>query len=180
MTSTDYTLRLARSADLPQLQKIERAAAQLFLDSSIPSVAEGAPVSTWELRRALRRGFLHVLALPDDTPVGFTLLDIIDDAMHLQELDVHPDYGQRGLGTRLIEHVCACAASQGYHAVTLTTFRDVPWNAPFYARRGFRVLREDELTPGLWRALDYDAAVGLPPEQRVCMRRELESAGRPV
>ena len=34
-------------------------------------------------------------------------------------------------------------------AVTLTTFRDVPWNAPYYERLGFRTLAADEITPGL-------------------------------
>jgi hypothetical protein len=36
----------------------------------------------------------------------------------------------------------------GYPAVTLRTFRDVPWNGPFYLRRGFAVVDSAALSPG--------------------------------
>jgi len=76
-----------------------------------------------------------------------------------------------------VEATCRWAARQGLLAVTLTTFRHLPWNAPFYARRGFRVLSPDELGPGLRAALRGERAQGL--RRRVAMRRPLDpGAGR--
>ncbi len=111
-----------------------------------------------------------------DPPVGFACVDIVDGAAHLWQLSVDPTHGRRGLGTALVEAVCAWAASQSYEAVTLTTFRDVPWNAPFYARLGFGVT--DDLGPGLAAIRAHEQAIGdddLGP--RVAMRRRLGRGG---
>jgi GNAT superfamily N-acetyltransferase len=55
---------------------------------------------------------------------------------HLEEMDVLPEHAGQGLGAALIEAVCSWAHTRGFDAVTLSTFRDVPWNAPFYPRHG--------------------------------------------
>jgi ribosomal protein S18 acetylase RimI-like enzyme len=103
--------------------------------------------------------------------VGFAHVELIEpDAAHLEELDVHPDHGRRGLGTRLVREVCAWAAARGHHAVTLTTFRDVPWNMPFYERLGFEEIPMSELTPGLRAVVDDETRRGLDPVRRVAMR----------
>jgi hypothetical protein len=60
--------------------------------------------------------------------------------------------------------------------VTLCTFRDVPWNAPFYQRLGFRPLASDELTPALGERMRREAEAGLPLDLRVAMR--FDAAGR--
>ena len=49
----------------------------------------------------------------------------------------------------------------------------MPWNAPFYERRGFRVLAEHELTAGLVARRAAEAAAGLVPDLRVAMRRDV-------
>ena len=67
--------------------------------------------------------------------------------------------------------VCAWAATAGYRAVTLTTFRDVPFNMPFYARLGFEVIPHDELTAELRLVVDDETRRGLDPTRRVAMRR---------
>jgi GNAT superfamily N-acetyltransferase len=88
-------------------------------------------------------------------------------------MSVHPDHGRRGLGATLLNHVCAWARAEGLPSVTLTTFADLPWNAPFYAKHGFRVMREDELGPELRALRDDETAHGLDPERRVCMSTAL-------
>jgi hypothetical protein len=55
----------------------------------------------------------------------------------------------------------------------LTTFTDVPWNAPYYQRLGFRRLSDDKLTPGLRAIRAREAAIGLDRWPRCCMRRDL-------
>ena len=52
--------------------------------------------------------------------------------------------------------------------VTLTTFEDLPWNAPFYQRLGFRKLTEDELNAPIATLLERERAVGMI--RRVAMR----------
>ncbi|MGY1825546.1 hypothetical protein [Blastococcus sp. SYSU DS0541] len=74
---------------------------------------------------------------------------------------------------RDIEHAAAQAVATGVPALILTTFEDVPWNAPHYRRCGFRVLDEREWTPGLRAIREREAAHGLDRWARVCMRRNL-------
>jgi hypothetical protein len=72
-----------------------------------------------------------------------------------------------------VEHVVTWARDRGDAAVTLTTYRDVEWNAPLYHHLGFRVLRDVELTPGLLARRAEEARHGLDPRDRVCMRLDL-------
>ena len=83
------------------------------------------------------------------------------------------DWARRGIGRALVEHAAGRAAAEGLAALTLTTFADVPWNAPYYARLGFRVLAEDDLTPGLRAVRAAERERGLDRWPRVAMRRGL-------
>lgn len=58
-------------------------------------------------------------------------------------------------------------------ALTLTTFTDVPWNAPYYQRLGFRTLSDTEVTSGLRRIREHEATLGLDRWPRAVMRRDL-------
>lgn len=167
-----YRIAAARPADLPPLPAIELAAAALFVGHAPESVLTET-TSQEVLRRVQSIGQLWV-ALADDVPVGFAHVEIIEPAAaHLYEIDVHPDHGRRGLGTRLVTAVCSWAANMGYESVTLSTFRDVPWNMPFYARLGFSVIPPEQLTPALLRIVQDETHRGLDPERRVVMRRVL-------
>ena len=87
------------------------------------------------------------------------------------QLSIDPAFARRRIGQRLIDEVDRWAADQQHQEVTLTTFRDVPWNAPYYARLGFRAVDGAELTPALVELLAVEASHGLDPAQRVVMRR---------
>jgi GNAT superfamily N-acetyltransferase len=113
-------------------------------------------------------------------PAAYVIVDVLDrpgpgpgGAAHVEQVSVDPAYAGRGWGRRLLDHVADNARRHGLVAVTLTTFRDVPWNAPYYERCGFRALSEDELGPDLRRLRAAEAAHGLDPALRVCMRRDL-------
>jgi N-acetylglutamate synthase-like GNAT family acetyltransferase len=79
----------------------------------------------------------------------------------------------RGLGRMLLEHAARRAAADGLPALTLTTFEHVAWNAPYYARLGFRILDDAEVTPGLRAIRRREAGIGLDRWPRVCMRRDV-------
>ena len=49
----------------------------------------------------------------------------------------------------LLPHAADHAAADGLPTLTLTTFAHVSWNVPYYARCGFRILDDGEITPGL-------------------------------
>ena len=165
-----YTITGARPNDLAQLPVIELAAARLLAGYAPESVL--AETSSQEqLERAQSQGHLWV-ALEDNLPVGFAHVELLEPGVaHLAEIDVHPDHGRRGLGRRLVMAVCAWAAADGYESVTLTTFRDVPWNMPFYARLGFEVIPPEGLGLALQSILQDEARRGLDPARRVAMRR---------
>ncbi len=82
-----------------------------------------------------------------DPPVGFVWLNLMCGEPHIEELAVLQSAGRRGLGTALVEASCGCAEQAGYRSVTLCTYRDVPWNGPFYRSAGFV-----ELAPDAWCA----------------------------
>jgi predicted N-acetyltransferase YhbS len=84
---------------------------------------------------------------------------------------VHPDHGRRGLGTQLVMAVCEWAARQGYESVTLTTFRSVAFNRPFYESLGFAVIPDIMVSPALRAIVSDETRRGLDPSNRVVMRR---------
>jgi len=165
-----YAIATARPSDLPLLPSIELAAARLLVGHAPESVLTETS-SQDVLTHAQRQGRLWV-ALANDVPVGFAHVEVIEpNVAHLEEIDVHPEHGCRGLGTRLVQTVCAWAGIVGHRSVTLTTFRDVPWNLPFYARLGFAVIAPEQLSPALRVVIQDETRRGLDPARRVAMRR---------
>ncbi|MEU4396193.1 GNAT family N-acetyltransferase [Kribbella sp. NPDC023855] len=169
------TIRFTTADDLGRLQSIEVAAGALFREIGMTDVAGHPPPSIETLERYRQAGLAWTAAGPDDQAIGYALVDLVDGAAHLEQVSVHPDHGRRGVGRLLIDEVDRWAAVQGLPALTLSTFRTVPWNAPYYARLGFRELAAGELTPGLVEVQRHEAALGLDPAERVFMRREIET-----
>jgi len=141
----------------------------------IAACADDPPFTVDELMAYMDAGHAWV-ATEDDDVVGFVVAEVVDEAVHIEELDVARRAGRRGHGSRLLEAVTAWAEASGYGAVTLTTFDDVPWNRPWYERHSFRVLSEGDLTPGLRAVRAKESAVGLPADLRVVMARDLRAA----
>jgi len=156
------------------LRDIEWAAGTLFIDVGLAHVAAHEPESVEALAEYANDGRAWVIsAAAGDVPVGYAIVDIVDGLAHLEQLSVLPDHGRKGLGAALLAHVSEWAEKRRLDAVTLTTFRDIPWNAPFYAKHGFRVLDDAEIGPELRDLRALEARHGLDPAQRVCMRRDI-------
>ncbi len=167
-----HNIRPAEPSDLPHFAAIEQAAGALFSEAGLPEIAAHEPTDIEFIQAAARTGAVFV-ATDDDTPVGFILSAPLDRAMHIYELSVHPAHGRKRLGRRLVESVCGWSNDKGYPAVTLSTFRDLPWNAPFYASCGFRELERREWTPALLLAHYHESDMGLLLERRCFMRKDL-------
>lgn len=109
--------------------------------------------------------------------MGYAVVDHVDGSGHLEQVSVHPAYGRQGLGRRLIQAVEDWATAGGLPALTLLTFRDVPWNGPYYAALGFRPLADTELTPGLVALRTHENELGLERDARFAMRLNLPRPG---
>ncbi|MFC8452471.1 GNAT family N-acetyltransferase [Kitasatospora sp. NPDC057223] len=166
-------IRPAVTDDLPLLRSIERAAGAGFRGIGMPEIADDEPLPEAGLARYLTRGTALVVADGTDRPVAYLIAEPVDGALHIEQVSVHPGYARRGLGRALIDHL---AAHTDAPALTLTTFADVPWNAPYYKRCGFGPLADADLTPGLREIRRQEAAHGLDRWPRLCMRRELRQA----
>lgn len=168
LTIPCYSIRPAQAAHITALPAIELAAAQLLRGHAPDSVlAETTDERTFA--DAARDGRLWV-ASTECVPVGFALVKMLaDDLLHLEEIDVDPSHGRRGLGTALVNAVCEWATDSGYALLTLTTFRTVPWNLPFYARMGFAEIPRETLRPELAAVVSEEADRGLDPHSRVVM-----------
>jgi GNAT superfamily N-acetyltransferase len=174
-SDSTYSIEPAQPRHLPWLPSVELAAARLLVGHA-PEAVLATATSAADLERACRDGRLWV-ALADDRPVGFAHVKLLEPRVaHLEELDVHPDHGRRGVGRRLVEAVCEWARWEGFESVTLSTFRDVPWNRPFYERLGFVVVPAESLTPALARLVETERERGLDTARRVVMRRVLSAS----
>jgi GNAT superfamily N-acetyltransferase len=87
--------------------------------------------SVEDLARAL------MVLVVGDPPAGFARLERLGTGAHLEQLSVHPAHFRQGHGRALVRASCQWAHQAGYREITLTTFRDVPWNGPFYRSEGF-------------------------------------------
>ncbi|EMJ0103838.1 GNAT family N-acetyltransferase [Enterobacter cloacae] len=167
----NITVRPTRPGDVTALPAIERAAGQRFRDyPELAWLAEGDVISAEQHLDYAERG-LSWLALANDQPVGFILAETHVSSLFILELSVHLDWQGKGIGRRLIACVADQARKRGLASLTLTTFRDVPWNAPFYARLGFEMITT--LTPELREKREEETAHGLAYDARCAMRLPL-------
>lgn len=169
-------IRPVETRDFPTIQDIEHATAEQFRSIGIPAIADIGPFSHEELTGFAAAGLAWATTDNNDAPVGFLVTEIVDGCLYIAEVNVHPRAARQGLGRQLINHV----ATGEYPAQILTTFRDVPWNGPYYQRLGFVILAENEITPGLRAIREYQATIGLNRWPRVCMRRNLTTRLEPA
>jgi GNAT superfamily N-acetyltransferase len=167
-------IREARGDEVALMQRLELAAGKRFVEIGLDSIAGDEPTSTERLRAHIDARTAWVAVDGIDRVVGAAWASIVDGEGHLDQLSVAIDAGRRGVGRALVEHVCTWAAAEGLDAVSLTTFRDVPFNGPFYEGCGFRVIDPDLHGPQLAaiRQIERDSGIDVAP--RVAMRRRLE------
>lgn len=166
-------IRHARADDLALLPAIEVKAGELFAEAGLQDVADHEPGDVEFIETFMRAGAVHVAVDASDKPVGFALTGLLDGVAHLYELAVDPAHGRQGLGRRLVAAAFGYAQSKGCRAITLSTFRDLAWNGPFYASLGFYYLTRAEWTAGMHLLRLREMEIGLPVERRGFMRKEL-------
>ena len=176
MSTDPYRLRTARPDERDRVQEIEDLAGTRFAGLGLIDESLDVGFPTAELDRLIRAGQVWVACDEADQAVGMVIASVREDAVYVEEMDVLAEHGRRGLGGRLLETVCTWATEHGYAAVTLSTFRDVPWNGPFYRRHGFADLPPAAWTPGMRAIHEQEGRHGLRTDVRVFMQRDLGAA----
>jgi len=172
-------IRPAVPQDVGVVRAVASSAGERFrevADHRVSRCADDPPPTVDELSAPIGEGRLLV-AEDESKVVGFVLITVIDGRAHIDEVSVDGDAQGRGHGLALLAATQEWSEDRGLDGVTLTTFSDVPWNRPYYERRGFVVLDEAGTTPGLRRLIAHEASIGLDPELRVAMHRPRGSSG---
>jgi GNAT superfamily N-acetyltransferase len=145
----------------------------LFADHGYPAVAAAAPATPVQYRAMLEGRRALVATDPRDVAIGLAITEQLSQVEWLCELSVHPDHGRRGVGAALLEAVADAARRRGCDRIGLSTFRAVPFNAPFYAANGFGELALGRAEYPLADRFHAEVPAGVAPGERVLMVRAL-------
>lgn len=150
-------IRQAEPRDFAAIGRIEALADRLFIEQFAP---ESWPAATSAAERLEQGGFILVGEIGSEVDdeidaagteltadgveaadhrrlVGFAHVIEADGIAHLEQVSVLPEAGRRGYGRLLVEAAMRESRSRGYSELTLRTYADLPWNAPFYLSLGF-------------------------------------------
>ncbi len=170
---TFINIELAGREHLSAIPAIELAASAMFSEADLPLEIRYRVSDADLLHEAQSDSRLWVALTDDRIPVGFAMADIVDDAAHLDEMDVMPEFGRQGIGTRLLNTIIKWARDSHFPMLTLVTFRHLPWNAPFYKKMGFESMADCEIGIGLASLLQEEGNAGIDLDKRICMKLDL-------
>lgn len=174
MTALTISIRRTRLDETGLLPEVERSAGEAFRDiPDLAWVADDEVTGPREHHRLASLGTSWV-AVSDDQLLGFACAERFGPDVHVWIVAVRREAQGQGLGTRLMHTVLEYAFDSRAARVTLTTFRGVPFNEPFYERLGFMVVPPGGLDDRLRRTLAAEAAAGFPAERRCAMQRHTE------
>jgi GNAT superfamily N-acetyltransferase len=166
-------IRAARESELPLISALEKSGEKQFRAAGMDRVADAPPSEPDAYRPALDDGRLLVAVDGRDTPLGFIRLEILDGDPHVEQVSVHPDHARQGIGASLLAAAEQLARARGHRRITLTTFRDVPWNGPYYTRLGWSIVGEADLPPELAAARRHERDLGFDEWPRQAMAKSL-------
>lgn len=168
------TIRAATPADAPVFPDIEQSAGELFrLVPDLAWIADSDNLTDPRYAELIGKGASWVAVAGDDHLVGFLCAEVMEGELHIHELAVALDVQRQGVGRNLLETAITWAHQSGLAAATLTTFREVSWNEPFYAGAGFKTLSDANQGPRLAAIMEDEIGRGLPRARRCAMRRLL-------
>jgi GNAT superfamily N-acetyltransferase len=164
-------VRPAVPDDSPLLREIECQAGERFREVGLDHIADEEPLAIDDLTRFATAGRSWVAVNDEPRVIGYVVVDEVDGCAHIEQVSVTPAEQGKGIGRALVAEVRTWAKRSDLPAVTLTTFADVPWNAPLYSHLGFEVMKEGAIGPGLRVVRDAESARGVDRlMDRVCMR----------
>jgi len=164
------TIRRAEFSDISALAAIERSAGELFRGTVMEFAMDDPPLDRATLEVALQEKTLWI-AEHGSARAGFLCGSVLGKMLYIEELAVASEYQGHGLGRALME-TCIAEVRGRFECIALTTDRELPWNAPFYARLGFE---EWGNPPAAIRAkLEEEIAHGFRADRRCAMLLSLD------
>ncbi len=170
----DVRIIKAASVHARLLPGIERSAGKSFLN--VPGyewIASDTVMTAKAHLKLIDKGTVWLAVGADDHVWGFLSAEVFEDTLHIWEISVHQEAQGQGIGRKLMAAAETYAVQEGMKAVSLTTFRDVPFNAPYYARLGYATMGEVELDRRLRSILADEVAAGLSADTRCAMIKRL-------
>ena len=166
-------IRQPQPREIELLPQIENEADRRYARVGLRQIIDMPPASIGSLERGRREGLLWVAVSPLGRVVGFSLMKRPGGLAWLDQLSVLDAWQGRGYGSALIDRTATTARTLGFETLYLSTYRDVPWNAPFYARRGFTEVPRSGVPRVLRFTFMSEGSHGHPQWRRTIMRREL-------
>ncbi|ROM52171.1 GNAT family N-acetyltransferase [Pseudomonas poae] len=164
------TIRFAVPQDAERLPAIETSAAQAFRAiDNLSWLADSSPMAVERHRQLIALSTCWVALDTNNRPQGFLSAERHGDDLHILELSVMQSMQGQGLGLSLVEAAKDYARSKRLRFVTLTTFKNVPWNAPFYSRIGFKTDTRADVDQRLAAILNEEHTHGFAPGDRCAM-----------
>lgn len=138
--------RAADAADAEALSAIEDNAATVFrqLGGSFAKIDFSALTPEFYVDAISQNQIIWLVELRGE-PVGFLRAKPVDDILFCAEMSVQKHHHGKGLGEKLINHFMNYAKSDGFSGVAGITYKNVPWNGPYYQRLGFDYLEDAQI-----------------------------------
>lgn len=171
-----YSITPAELDDVPALIAVDKAASSMFAATGLLSddaLDDHVPAEVFEHEIPLFNVF--VARNQHGWAVGFALIRMRGNGLYLDQVSVHPDHGQKGIGRALLIRILTEAELRKLPHVSLSTFRDVPWNGPFYASMGFKEIPNDKLEAYM-REIEDAQRPFMDVTKRCFMRRKVRRA----
>lgn len=173
----DYAISLATLEDIPAMIAADKAASALFVPTGLLDAAaleDHVPEDVFATEIPLEN--VYVARFGDaGHAVGFSLTRPLGKGLYLDQVSVDPTHGQKGLGRALVLQVITDAEKRKLPHVSLSTFRDLPWNGPFYASMGFQELPKAKYEPFMHDIEEAQSAI-MDVTKRCFMRRKVRRA----
>ena len=166
-------IRQATVQDYGGLPAMEADAGQLFRAFGIPLIADMPPNPVEYYHELPKSSVVFVARTSSEEIVGFAVGLVIDGQAYLKEVSVKRAVSQQGVGRTLVANIIAWAKEKSFHYLTLTTFRDLPFNAPFYAKLGFQEFVPDHDWSELKKIREQEKKSGMDEYSRLAMRLDL-------
>lgn len=175
----DFRLRTASALDIPQIRAIGGSATKKF--GSIPELADLADdlEEPLTIQQWLALGRIY-LAEELGSAIGFISAYPLDVALYVQEMSVLESHQGKGVGKFLMEAVQQWALVRSMQdrakaRVSLITYAEVPWNGPWYLKRGFKEVEPADIGPWHVQTADEDKQkLERPGFRRCCMLWEAD------
>lgn len=151
---------------------LDHAATECLANHGFPSLLDHL-IDEKSMATLLEGRATWIAADGADRPVGFAVASDEGPFFYLHELSVDPAHMRRGIGTALLRAVVDHARWAFHTTLALDTFRTVPFNAPFYEKRGFFEVERSVVPEPLAALAERNRPPGIHPAARVTMVRRL-------